>query len=259
MITPNQIQTLAQNHQIDSFTILREYLQLVFLSHLYGMKISKYIYFKGGTAIRLLMGSPRFSEDLDFSTTLTKSQIKQTIEHLEQEIKQELPTIKIVQLYSGKTGIRYQIKYHSPDYKYPLNLRLDFTIVQAIIDPVISPLVTDFPINIFPIISHLSGKEILTEKICALASRDKGRDYYDTWYLLEKKVLLDQEILQLKLTENHLTLDQNRFLQKIKSYSQKTLKLDLAQFLPKSQKQIIPMLLDLLVAQLEHLIVPNTH
>jgi predicted nucleotidyltransferase component of viral defense system len=250
MITSNQIQVLAEKHQIDGFTIFREHLQLIFLSYLYGDLNSKYIYFKGGTAIRLLMHSPRFSEDLDFSTTLAKPHIKQVISALEQKIQQELPTLKIGELYSGKNGIRYQIKYHSPDFKYPLVLRLDFTIVKTVIDPTISPLVTDFPISMFPIISHLSNKEILAEKICALASRDKGRDYYDTWYLLEKGVSLDPKILELKLAENNISFNLDKFLQKIQSYSQKTLKLDLAQFLPKSQKQIIPILLDLLVKKL---------
>lgn len=250
MITSNQIQVLAQQYQIDGFTILREYLQLIFLSHLYANKVSKNIYFKGGTAIRLLLGSPRFSEDLDFSTTLTKPQLNQLISKLETQLQIELPTLYLIQLYSGKTGIRYQLKYSSPDSKYPLNLRLDFTIVKAIIDPTISPLVTDFPISNFPIITHLSKEEILVEKICVLASRDKGRDYYDTWYLLEKNTPLDHLILKQKLLENNIILQQDHFLQKIQSYSQKSLKLDLAQFLPKSQKQIIPILLDLLVVQL---------
>jgi predicted nucleotidyltransferase component of viral defense system len=249
MIASNQIQTLAAKYQIDEFTILREYLQLVFLSQLYSHKSSKHIYFKGGTAIRLLMSSPRFSEDLDFSTTLTKPLVHQIIAILEQRIQQELPSIKIIQLYSGKTGVRYQIKYHSSDFKCPLNLRLDFTIVKEVFDSSVSPLVTDFPISSFPIVSHLSKQEILAEKLCALASRNKGRDYYDTWYLLEKQVPLNQKILKLKLTENNLVLDTGSFLRRIKSYPQKTLSLDLAQFLPKSQKQIIPMLLDLLVEQ----------
>lgn len=127
-----------------------------------------------------------FSANIFNSTTLTKAQIKQVIITLEQKIQKELPTLHISQLYSGKTGIRYQLKYHSPDFRYPLNLRLDFTTVKKVESSVISPLVTDFPITIFPIVIHLSSQEILAEKICALASRSKGRDYYDTWYLLEK-------------------------------------------------------------------------
>jgi len=64
MITQNQLKSLSKTYQMDGFTIFREYLQLVFLSYLYRERKSNRIYFKGGTAIRLLFDSPRFSEDL---------------------------------------------------------------------------------------------------------------------------------------------------------------------------------------------------
>ena len=76
MISKKQIEDLANNNQIDSFTILREYLQILFLSYLYREKQADKIYFKGGTALRLLFGSPRFSEDLDFSTLYSEIVIK---------------------------------------------------------------------------------------------------------------------------------------------------------------------------------------
>lgn len=246
MITSAQLQILAKKFQIDDFTVMREYLQILFLSYLYTQNISKNIFFKGGTAIRLLLNSPRFSEDLDFSCTLSKPQIKQLIAKLEKNLQTELATIHITLLYSGKHGLRYQIKYQSPGFKYPFNLRLDFTIVQKILEPAYSPLVTEFPITIFPIIAHPSSAEILAEKLCALSSRDKGRDYYDTWYLLEKGIVPDSKLLRQKFGENNLELNPLKIIKKINSSSQKSLSLDLAQFLPKSQKKIIPMLSDLL-------------
>lgn len=246
MITSTQLQTLAKKFQIDDFTIMREYLQILFLSYLYAQNISKNIFFKGGTAIRLLLNSPRFSEDLDFSCTISKPQIKQLIEKLETKLQTELPTLYISLLYSGKNGLRYLIKYQSPGFKYPFNLRLDFTIVKKILEPTQSPFITEFPIAIFPIISHPSFAEILAEKLCALSSRDKGRDYYDTWYLLEKGIVPNSKLLKQKFAQNNHEFDYLKLIKKINSYSQKSLLLDLAQFLPKSQKKIIPMLLDLL-------------
>ena len=68
MITTDQIKDLSIIFQMDEYSIFREYLQLVFLSYLYQEKEASKIIFKGGTALRLLFGSPRFSEDLDFST-----------------------------------------------------------------------------------------------------------------------------------------------------------------------------------------------
>lgn len=68
MMTDKQITDLASFFRIDKFTVFREYLQLVFLSYLYAQPQAGKVYFKGGTEIHLLFDSPRFSEDLDFST-----------------------------------------------------------------------------------------------------------------------------------------------------------------------------------------------
>lgn len=237
MITKEQIETLAKEHQIDGFTIMREYLQLLFLSYLYQNKEAGKIYFKGGTAIRLLFGSPRFSEDLDFSTLYNKEQLKQIIKKLEKLIQKELPGLRILLLYSGKSGIRFRIKYQPPDFKYPLGLRLDFTEVKKTGQITVSPLLTEFPIAIFPLVTHLSGKDILAEKVNAIANRDKGRDIFDIWYLLEKGITLEKN-------SNTKIL-----IKKITNFSQKKLDLDLAQFLPKSQRGITEMLKEKLIGK----------
>ena len=82
MITQEQIKELAKKFQIDEFSIMREYIQLLFLKYLYEQKKSENIFFKGGTAIHLLYHSFRFSEDLDF----TALEIPQKIEKLINEI-----------------------------------------------------------------------------------------------------------------------------------------------------------------------------
>lgn len=230
MISQKQIDSLSKFYHIDSFTIRREYLQLVFLSYLYQKKEAKYIYFKGGTAIRLLFGSPRFSEDLDFSTTYDKKQIKKIIKQIEKSIQQEIPELQILPLYSGKKTERFRIKYDSDESKYPLVVRLDFHQVSKVGKIDISPLLTKFPIVIFPLISHLSEGEILAEKTRALATRGKGRDFFDVWYLLEKGIFPVGKI------------DKKTVLRKIKQYSQTSLNRGLSQFLPKPQRKIISML-----------------
>jgi predicted nucleotidyltransferase component of viral defense system len=47
--------------------ITREFLQLLILKIIYDKDYFKNIAFVGGTALRFLYGSRRFSEDLDFS------------------------------------------------------------------------------------------------------------------------------------------------------------------------------------------------
>ena len=56
----DQAQTTIQN-------VVREYCQHVFLSSLYKQSGSERLLFKGGTALRIVFHSPRYSEDLDFT------------------------------------------------------------------------------------------------------------------------------------------------------------------------------------------------
>src|SRR3972149_1697860 len=105
MITKDQIKNLSEIFQIDEFSIFREYLQLIFLSYLYQEKGASKIIFKGGTALRLLFGSPRFSEDLDFSTNYDDLEITKLIKKIEVKIDRELPSLTINPLHKGKEGI----------------------------------------------------------------------------------------------------------------------------------------------------------
>ena len=52
-----------------------EILQLILLDNLYAQSGSHHIIFQGGAALRWVYGGPRFSEDLDFVTSLTAEEI----------------------------------------------------------------------------------------------------------------------------------------------------------------------------------------
>ena len=68
MISNEALEKLARQHQTGVFpNIVREYFQHIFLSELYKLPESDKMLFKGGTALRIVYGSPRFSEDLNFS------------------------------------------------------------------------------------------------------------------------------------------------------------------------------------------------
>ena len=68
MMTIEELEKIAREHQTPLFpNALREYFQHLFLQELYQLAGSEQMLFKGGTALRIIYGSPRFSEDLDFS------------------------------------------------------------------------------------------------------------------------------------------------------------------------------------------------
>ncbi len=242
MMTKEQIETLSKYYRIDAFSIQREYLQLIFLSHLYQHKKSGEIYFKGGTALRLLYQSSRFSEDLDFTSEYDKKTIEKIITDVEKSIQTELPELNISILYSGKNGIRYRIKYKKLDFKFPFVIRLDISAGKRFTPVETTPIVSQFPIVNFPIVVHLSQKEIFAEKIRALLGRSKGRDLYDAWYLFEKGVILDQKLIKDKMKEIGRVYNKEMLLKKVKNFPDKQMSQDLAQFLPLSQKKVIPMI-----------------
>jgi len=185
----------------------------------------------------LFFGSPRFSEDLDFSTTYSDEEIRKLLEKLEEKLAKEAPGLKISRLYSGKEGIRFRVSFNSPELKYPLNIRLDFHRVTCLGESKISTLTTRFPVLIFPQIHHLSEMGIFKEKLEALATRSQGRDIFDIWFLLSKGIKLPKEGKR------------KRVIDKLKSFSQSSLEKDLGKFLPKAQKGIITLLKDELISK----------
>src|ERR1035441_10085199 len=84
MISFLTLQQIARKQQTSIFpNIVREYAQHLFLAELYQLAGSEKLLFKGGTALRIIYNSPRFSEDLDFSFfTAPHTKSKDFIENL---------------------------------------------------------------------------------------------------------------------------------------------------------------------------------
>lgn len=225
MMTEEQIRELSRRFSIDGTTVLREYLQLALLNSLYLQKGAENILFKGGTAIRLLFGSPRFSEDLDFSTTHPPERIKTIVRAVSDDLSRELPDMQIFLTYAGKSGLRFRLRYSFANLPYPLVVRLDFQF-GTMPKGEISSLTTVFPLVVFPLICHYSQKEILTEKYQALLERRKGRDLFDIWYLVKQGISIQPK-------------DKVAIRESILAFSQKKLEQDVSKFLPKSQRIIL--------------------
>ena len=98
--------------------LLREYLQNLILRLLYEVNAFKYISFTGGTALRILHGTARYSEDLDFSLRKSKEfdfdSITQKVKAkllsytLDTELKKSDKIVKSVEFRIG--GILYALK-----------------------------------------------------------------------------------------------------------------------------------------------------
>src|SRR3989304_2865995 len=126
MIDEITLKGLSKKFEIDSFTVLREYLQVKFLDKLYKESTLKNTYFKGGTCLRLVFGSSRFSEDMDFTTFESKDKIKGILERVVKNLSFEFPDISVKDLKTLQ-GFSFKIYLPTEISEQPLTVRLDFT------------------------------------------------------------------------------------------------------------------------------------
>ena len=239
MITEKEIHALSKKWQIDQVTVLREYIQILFLSHLYGLNKSSRIFFKGGTAIRLLYGSFRFSEDLDFTGALPVKDIVAVFRKAIISLKREIPEITLDDFESKKASLVSRIKYTPPKSSYPMSIHLEISVREKPLAAAESQLETLFPVSPYPIISHLSAEEILSEKIRAALKRAKGRDIFDIWFLLSKEVRINWHMVEKKMSFYGEKVTLAGLTAKIRAFPEEKLSEDLAKFLPRAQRAMI--------------------
>lgn len=238
MISLDFITRKASSSQVDKYTIIREYLQLVFLRYFYEVKGGPKCFFKGGTAIRFLFNSFRFSEDLDFTCLGESEEIKN---NLEKEILPKIESesgIKVLikdEKSFGKTGVGFRLSFQPNELVgLPLGIRLDFSFREKPIEPEVSAIaVFDYPISPFPLVAHLSKKEILAEKVRAILTRETPRDLFDLWFLLKQGTFLEWDFVAKKMKYYpEVKFDKKILEKKIQKFKPEELKKDLNQFLP---------------------------
>lgn len=237
MITKEQVYLLSQKKKINETTILREYLQLFFLSELYTLKQSEKIIFKGGTALHLIYGAPRFSEDLDFTVELNEKIFTAFIKTLFAQISKKEPIeFRERQTIAGKRFLMTALPQILP---YQIFINLDFSFREKVIQPQKSLIkVEEYPILFRSYVYHLSKEEIFAEKIRAILTRTKGRDLYDLWYLLNVGTNMNRALIKQKLAYYHFEdLNNQKLIKKIKTFSKKDFILDLRPFVPINERE----------------------
>ena len=235
MITPDQIKDLSKKYKINETVVVREYYQLLFLSKLYSKTGSEKIFFKGGTAIHLLFGAKRFSEDLDFTAVLPEkdfnSFLKRIFQSMEKEEEVSFKTRKTI------TGKRFLMTAKPSAIAFEIFINLDFSFREKILNPKKSTITTEYPVLFTSFIYHPSKEEILAEKIRALVTRTKGRDLYDLWFLVSQKVNFNNKLINKKLKYYGIeNMDKKEILKKASEISSKEFILDLRPFIPINER-----------------------
>lgn len=229
-------------------TVAREFVQLVFLKEFYSQSFTKDIYFKGGTAIRLVYGGDRFSEDLDFTVQMDLEEFEEQIEKLFTSLENKYPfSFKERKTLAGKT---YLLTADIPLQKSKIYVKLDFSIRESVIEPVQNIIDTKYPVVMRGFINCLSQNEVLAEKIRATMNRHKHRDIYDLWVLLEHGAQVNVKLINEKLNYYGEVLVVKDFLDRLETFSQEDFVKDLRPFVPVNEKEGLGELFEYVMAYL---------
>lgn len=227
--------------------ILREYLQYKILQIIFDSEYANQFVFLGGTCLRIVHGNTRFSEDLDFDNLRMKEDVLEKISSLiRKQLEKEGYIVEMRTVYRGAYHcyIRFpELLYREglsghPEEKILVQLdtepqHFDFTPQRHILnrfDVFTTVFIT--PLNI-----------LLAQKFYAIINRErnKGRDFYDTVFMLSMTDRPDYDYLKLKLNITNAKQLKDAVLLKCSKLDMKEMAKDVQPFLfdPGDMKKVV--------------------
>lgn len=202
IIQEKKLQGLTQPLIINS---LKEYLQYLVLNLIYNQRKFKQLVFKGGSCLRVCYDLPRLSEDLDFDYNkkkLDEKLLNQLSDYLKEEIRKryhlsletkiqsttrlylKFSILKKLGLANQSESDKLYVKIETSDKLSPL--------AKYSLTP-ISKYGFNFIVNHYDLSSLMVGKiNALLYRIWFKGKQNqvdiKGRDFYDLFWFLQKKV-----------------------------------------------------------------------
>jgi len=180
-------ESLSRQLKIALEHVVREEYELLILRNLMETPLGSALVLKGGTALRLAHGSPRFSDDLDFSLLAPVSE--ELFARVAEPVVKMLPQVTLVEVLSKRFTLFALYKVREPYLPYAFSIKLevskrpeswererDFTL------RLLTSLVT--PVSVLAQVATL--ERMWTDKQCALAARRQPRDLYDLWFIAQK-------------------------------------------------------------------------
>ena len=198
----------ARELKIDKTQVVREYWELIVLKGLYESPFGRYLIFKGGTALRLTYGSPRFSEDLDFS--LSKDTLNMKFSSLVKKILSPFSELSITDLEEKYYTYWAEIKVTQNYLPFPFRIKIEIS-KREIKDyqwelKLLSP-----PVAVIQVIGQVATLEqIYKDKLACLKGRAKPKDLFDLWYVSQK--------LNVPYTPQKISLNKKEVIRDLRKY-----------------------------------------
>jgi predicted nucleotidyltransferase component of viral defense system len=194
--------------KIDKTQIVREYWEIIILKGLFESPAGRSLIFKGGTALRLTYGSPRFSEDLDFS--LTKDILRGKFSSLIKKIITPFPELTLTDLEEKYYTYLAEIKVAQNYLPLPFRVKIEISKREAK-DYQWELKLLSSPATVLQVMGQVATLEqIYKDKLACLKGRAKPKDLFDLWYLSEK--------LKIPYTPQKISLMKKEVIRNLRKY-----------------------------------------
>ncbi len=227
--------------------IIREYLQYKILEIIFETPYESKLSFLGGTCLRIVHNSNRFSEDMDFDNfNLSMNDFNAITEIVKQELERLGYDVEMRNVHKG--AYHCYIRFPELLYNEGLNnhkeekilIQLDTESHEFDYKPD-QPLLNKF--DIFTQINVPPGNLLLAQKFFAVINRkrNKGRDFFDIVFLLGQGQAPNYDYLKAKIGIVNPDDLRSLVLEKCRELDMEKMAADVKPFLfnPKDEKKII--------------------
>jgi predicted nucleotidyltransferase component of viral defense system len=177
---------LAAEIGIDAEQVVREEAELIVLKELFESPFYDRLVFKGGTALRLIYGSFRFSEDLDFSITkaIGFSDFQRAVERV---VKKD-ERFSVRDLASKYYTYLAQIRVKEPWRALAFSIKIEISrrVVGNKPADYVNMLAKTPATNATVMVRTLTLEKMLADKLKAIKERKMPRDIFDIWFISQK-------------------------------------------------------------------------
>lgn len=172
---------LAAEVGINVEFVVREFWELAVLDVLVGAEVGNRLVFEGGTALRLAYGSPRFSDDLDFSITGVVSYREFT--SAVQQVARRYPELELTDLAEKRRTLLAEFRVRDPALERPVRQVVEVSRrTPGSLDNELRLLTSPCsPLRVLALVATPGA--IWQEKLACLKSRKAPRDLFDLWFL----------------------------------------------------------------------------
>ena len=175
---------LALELKIDVTQVVREYWEVVLLNRLFGSPWSRDLLFKGGTALRLAYGSPRFSEDLDFS--LFKNNLGGTFKEAASGLVKPFAVADITDLAAKRWTYLCEIRITEEYLPQPFRIKLEVSRRPAPGYRSELRLITSPTTPVQALCRVATLEQLFQDKQDCIMDREAPKDIFDLWFISQK-------------------------------------------------------------------------